>query len=61
MLSADRQQDAEVTEEKEFRESYHRRLSKSQFHALETISVEIKCYRNRRESPPAWIDLDPCA
>ena len=58
---ADLQQDTEVSEEKAFRASYERVLYKSDFGALKTISVEIKCYRNRKKEAPAWIDLDPCA
>ena len=60
-MSADRLlQDTEVSEETEFRASYCIKLSKSGFQALSTYSVEIDCYRNRRENAPAWIDLDPC-
>ena len=60
MCLADLQQDTEVSEETEFRTSYHLVLSKSMFRALKTHSVDIKCYRNRRESAPDWIDIDPC-
>ena len=55
------QQDIEVSEETEFRECYYIDFSKSAFRALKSYSVKIKCYRNRRERPPAWIDLDSCA
>ena len=54
------QQDDEVSEETEFRASFHRVLSKPEFRALKTLSEGIKCYRNRRKSAPAWIDADPC-
>ena len=53
------QQDTEVSEETEFRASYYDVLSKSQFRALKTKAISIKCYRNRRGNPPVWIDLDP--
>ena len=57
---ADLQQDTEVSEETEFRASYRRVYSPSQFRVLEMMSAEIKCYRNRAmQSTPAWIDLDP--
>lgn len=60
-VSADLQQDTKVSEEREFRASYERVFSKSDFGALKMISVDIICYRNRRKAAPAWIDLDPCA
>ena len=60
MCLADLQQDTEVSEETEFRESYQLVLSKSRLRALKTHSEEIKCYRNRRKSTPDWIDIDPC-
>ncbi|KAF8624902.1 hypothetical protein AX14_011703 [Amanita brunnescens Koide BX004] len=53
------QKDDEVSEETEFRASFHRVLSKPEFRALKTLSEGIKCYRNRRKSAPAWIDADP--
>ena len=59
-VSADLQQDTEVSEETQFRASYRIILSKSGFRALSTYSVEIKCYRNRRENAPDWVDIDPC-
>jgi len=51
--------DTEVSEETEFRKSYEIVLSKSAFGPRKTVSVDIKCYRNRRKGAPAWIDLDP--
>lgn len=60
MCLADLQQDTEVSEETEFRASFHLTLSKSMFRTLKTYSVDIKCYRNRRKSAPNWIDIDPC-
>ncbi|KAF8691922.1 hypothetical protein AX14_002706 [Amanita brunnescens Koide BX004] len=53
------QKDSEVSEETEFRTTYYRILSKSDFRTMKTHSVEIKCYRNRRQNAPEWIDLDP--
>jgi hypothetical protein len=61
MCLADLHQDTEVSEETEFRKSYEIVLSKSAFGPRKTVSVDIKCYRNRRKGAPAWIDLDPCA
>lgn len=57
--SSDLRQDTEVSEEREFRAPYRRMYSQSQFLVLKTISIEIKCYRNRVMETPAWIDLDP--
>jgi hypothetical protein len=59
-VSANLQQGTEVSEETEFRTSYSRILDPPKFHALKTLSEDIICYRNRRESAPAWTDLDPC-
>ena len=48
----------EVEEETEFRASYVIVLSSSDFDALQTQSVQIKCYRNRKDDAPIWIDVD---
>jgi len=58
-FSAILHKDTEVSEETEFRASFYNVLNKSQFRALKTKAVDIICYRNRRDKPPAWIDLDP--
>jgi len=58
-FSAILKKDIGVEEETEFRSSYTSVVSHSAFRNLQTKSVEIKCYRNRSDDAPAWIDVDP--
>jgi len=53
------EKDIEVDEETEFRASYHVFYLDSAFQSLRTRSEKIKCYRNRKDKAPYWIDLDP--
>ncbi|KAK2464382.1 hypothetical protein APHAL10511_003529 [Amanita phalloides] len=51
--------DTEVSEEKEFRESFSDVYTKSGLRELTVRSIPIKCYRNRWGDVPAWTDIEP--
>jgi hypothetical protein len=49
-------QGASVSEETEFRRSYHVESTVP----IRSRTEEIMCYRGRREDPK-WLDIEPCA
>ncbi|KAF8632108.1 hypothetical protein AX15_002039 [Amanita polypyramis BW_CC] len=51
--------DTEVPEEREFRRSFFTEYTQKAFRALSTKEVTIKCYRDRKNGAPAWIDTTP--
>ncbi|KAF8622026.1 hypothetical protein AX15_007316 [Amanita polypyramis BW_CC] len=48
--------DIEVSEEKEFREAFCNEYTERGFRWLLTKTITIKCYRDRKNKAPAWID-----
>ncbi|KAF8626057.1 hypothetical protein AX15_005102 [Amanita polypyramis BW_CC] len=51
--------DTEVSEEKEFREPFRSEYTWNEFQVLSKKEVTIKCYRDRKNKAPSWIDTDP--
>ncbi|KAF8632110.1 hypothetical protein AX15_002041 [Amanita polypyramis BW_CC] len=51
--------DKVVEEEEEFREPFYTEYDRHDFQALTIKKVMIKCYRDRNNKAPAWIDKAP--